>query len=84
MEITRINKDNANDYIGKQVEVEICCYAFGMMYPDDNYLESFDGETWVFKSEDTENGTWDWKQKDKDCEITVYDYEEYQKAYESA
>lgn len=75
-----INKGNAQEYIGKQVQVDIFCSSFGIIYPDINYLKSFDGETWVFESEDVKNKTWKWDQKDKDCEIIVYDFQEYQKA----
>lgn len=67
-----INESNWQDFIGEKVNVEIGCYEFGLMYPDDNYLKDFDGNTWTFESEEAEGGEWSFDVDDPDCSIGVF------------
>lgn len=79
-----VNKENAHEYVGKRVRVEIGCYRFGMGYPYGNTLVSFDGKTWVFKTqEELEDGheTWDFSEDDPDCSIEVFDWDDYVKVF---
>lgn len=55
--------------IGKKVNVEICCYAYGFIYPDENILVDVNETEYVFKSDeiDSEDHLWRFPIKDKDC-----------------
>lgn len=84
--VTSIKFDNFKDFIGKKVEVEICCYSGGMMYPDNNILLGMNEGNYYFISDKntTDEVYWHWTAKnDSDCSISVWDYEEYKAFYES-
>ncbi len=84
MKITRITIDNFKNYLDKRVEVEICCYAYGMTYPDHNILIGMNEDFYYFKTDEGE--IWHWKTKDDEgksgCSINVWDYDEFIKYYE--
>ena len=86
--VTRIIFENYKDFIGKKVEVEICCYAYGLAYPDNNILLGMDDERYYFLSDKgtDDEQKWDWQSKNDEgkegCSINVWDYEEYKLYYE--
>jgi hypothetical protein len=59
--------------IGNKVNVEICCYAFGFMYPDENFLVDVTETEYVFKSDeiDSEDQLWRFPIKDDNCSCVV-------------
>ena len=82
--VTSITFENYKSHIGKRVEVEICCYSGGMMYPDNNILLGMNEGNFYFKSEDEDgdNQYWHWTAiDDKECSIQVWDYDEYMEFY---
>lgn len=86
--VTPIAFDNFKNYIGKKVEVEITCYAGGIMYPDDNTLVGMNEGTYYFVSEIGTDDEHFWHhtiEKDGDPKqmsyIQVWDYEEYKAFY---
>lgn len=86
--VTLITFENYKQYIGKKVEVEICCYEGGMMYPDNNILVGMNESYFYFISEQgTDNEQmWHWEVNEEkvkgkiNCTIRVWDFDEY-KAY---
>lgn len=90
--VTLITFENYKNYIGKKVEVEICCYEAGMMYPDNNILVGMNEGYFYFLSEQgtEDEQMWHWetkeeKEKDKlNCSIQVWDYEEYKAYYDAS
>jgi len=89
--VTAITYNNFKQYLGKKVEVEISCYAYGLMYPDNNILMGMSENDYYFLSEGgTENECyWHWPvdkdvQDKNDCSIQVWDYNEYMAFYNNA
>lgn len=88
--VTLITFENFKSHIGKKVEVEICCYEGGMMYPDNNILLGMNEGNFYFLSEkDTEDEQWwHWTaisdSGKKGCSIQVWDYEEYKAFYDQS
>ena len=80
IEAMEITFENYKNYIGKKVEVEICCYEGGMMYPDNNILVGMNEGYFYFLSEQgtEDEQMWHWetkeeKEKDKlNCSIQVW------------
>lgn len=89
--VTQITFENYKQFIGKRIEVEITCYAYGMVYPDNNVLIGMnDGNYYFVSDKDTADECyWHWPvnkdviEKD-DCCIVVWDYEEYKAFYDNA
>jgi hypothetical protein len=52
--MTYLNSENFKDYVGKDVEVIICCYEVGILYPDDNVLIGANSMYWYFYSKEEE------------------------------
>ena len=50
-----VTENNFKDFIGINVEVEICGYSGGFMTPEDNQLIGFFNGEWVFSSPDISN-----------------------------
>lgn len=90
--VTLITFENYKSYIGKKVEVEICCYEGGMMYPDNNILAGMNEGYFYFLSEQgtEDEQMWHWEAKEEkekgklDCSIQVWDYEEYKAYYDAS
>lgn len=88
--ITQITFENYKQFVGKKVEVEICCDKGGMMYPDNNVLAGMTkGNFYFLSKKGTEDEQmWHWHTKEEEeipdklnCSIVVWDYEEYQSYY---
>lgn len=59
--------------IGQKVNVEISCYAYGFMYPDENILVDVTETEYVFKSDeiDSEDHLWRFPINEKGCSCEV-------------
>ena len=81
-QIKEVTRDNHKDYIGKVVEVEICGYQAGMIYPEENTLIDVNGNMWTFKSDEVEgDGIWTFEDDAEDFSLIVYDNDSYQESY---
>jgi glycine cleavage system aminomethyltransferase T len=77
---TFITFENYKQFVGKKVEVEICCDEAGMMYPDNNILVGMNDDYFYFMSEQgTEDECmWHWEVKEEkekgklNCSIQVW------------
>lgn len=60
-------------FIGKKVNVDIGCYSFGFIYPDENILVDVTETEYVFKSDeiDSEDQLWRFPIKDDNCSCVV-------------
>jgi hypothetical protein len=75
----KVTFDNFKQHLNKRVEVEICCYEGGMMYPDDNVLIGMNQENFYFYSKE-DDVYWHWKATDDtgdkhsqlNCSISVW------------
>lgn len=69
-----ITFENYKKYVGKKVEVDIYCYAAGIMYPEDNILIGMNPGTYYFYSQEDDH-YWHWGVTDdkggKDWSIEV-------------
>lgn len=73
------NGNNANAMlavralIGKKVNVDIACYSYGFIYPDENILVDVTETEYVFKSDDidSEDHLWRFPIKDDNCSCEV-------------
>jgi hypothetical protein len=54
-----ITFENYKKYVGKKVEVDIYCYAAGIMYPEDNILIGMNPGTYYFYSQEDDH-YWHW------------------------
>lgn len=63
-------------FIGKRVNVDIACYSFGFMYPEENILVDITETHYVFKSDEieSEDNLWrfDFSDKNCHCEISLF------------
>jgi hypothetical protein len=59
----KVTYENYKQHIGKKIEVEICCYEGGMMYPDDNILVGMNPDNFYFYSNE-DDVYWHWKSTD--------------------
>lgn len=89
--ITPITYENFKSYTGKKVEVEITCYAGGIMYPDDNILIGMNEGNYYFVSEQGTEDELFWHhtiETGSDPKmisyIQVWDYIEYASYYNPA
>jgi hypothetical protein len=48
-----ITFENYKEFIDKRIEIEICCYSGGMMYPDHNVLIGMNKGNYYFKNTGT-------------------------------
>ncbi len=89
-QVTAITFENFKHFIGRRVQVEICCYGGGMCYPDNNILLGMSEENYYFLSDGgaEDECYWHWQAKDDkreygkvSCSVQVWDYEELQAYY---
>lgn len=66
----KITIENYEQYVGKDVVVEILCYSGGVNYPDDNTLIGMDKDNYYFHSKDC--GDWSYPVVDEGCDVDVY------------
>lgn len=77
--MVNVNFDNHSQFIGKKVEVEICCYEGGICIPENNVLQGMDEKFFYFISEQgtVDEQKWQFiyneeKQGKLNCSIEVY------------
>lgn len=72
--MNNITFENYKKYVGKKVEVDIFCYAAGIMYPEDNILIGMNPGIYYFYSQEDDH-YWHWDVVDgkggKDWSIEV-------------
>lgn len=70
---TLVNPENFNQFIGKDVIVNIACYEFGYTYPDDNILVGMNDSCYYFKSKT--QGFWHFeKDSSEKCNVEVFHF----------
>lgn len=78
----KVTYENYKQHIGKKIEVEICCYESGMMYPNNNILVGMNERYFYFLSEQgtEEEQMWHWETNEEKkkseffCSIQVWAY----------
>lgn len=60
-------------FIGKKVNVDIACYSYGFIYPDENILVDVTENEYVFKSDaiDSDDHLWRFPIQDDNCSCVV-------------